>query len=129
MTDFGSDMSGDTDLSPTLQDVSGLDLMRQVVCRRLYTPNASLLSAPDEVTCDLREFIGSTQPRDSRLLNGIRATATAALLADPRINSVVIVIDWEPDANFMSVAVSGVGSEGPFELTLAVTAVTIKVLQ
>lgn len=127
-TDYGTDMSGTTDITPTLLDVSGEQLLTEVICRRLFTPNASLLSAPDELTCDLRQFCGSTQDRDTRQLVAIKSTIKGALLADPRILSVTVVIDWEPESAFMTVHLTGQGATGPFKLTLAVTAVTFAVL-
>lgn len=127
-TDYGYDASCDTDLTPTLLDVSGERLLAQVCCRRLYTPNASLLSAPDEKTTDLREFLSSTQGLSSRDLNVIRATATGALMADPRIFSVTINTDWDPTTGLLGLRITGQGSTGPFQLTLAVSAVTVQVL-
>lgn len=127
-TDYGRDISGATDVSPTLQESTGDQLMREVICRRLGTPAYSLLSAPDELTCDLREFLSTEQPLEAAALNTIRGTASAALLADPRILSVKIVIEWFPDSNYMTMAITGVGANGPFKLTLGLTRDNITVL-
>ncbi len=128
MTDYGRDISGATDVSATLQESTGDQLMREVVCRRLGTPPYSLLSAPDELTCDLREFLSTEQPLEAASLNTIRSTASSALLADPRIFSVKIVIEWFPDAHYMTMSITGFGSAGPFKLTLGITRDTIEVL-
>jgi hypothetical protein len=125
-------MSGGVDISPTLQESTGLQLMREVALRRLYTPNQSLLSAPDEQTCDLRQFLSTdamAQANGTLNTNTIRATAVAALKADARILSAQIEIEWFPATSYMTVAVKGTCADGPFELTLGVNAVTIKVLQ
>lgn len=127
-TDFGTDLRCATDLTPTMLEGSGLALMADVCCRRLGTPNGSLLSAPDERTTDLRLYIGSTQDRSASKLNTIRSDATAALKADPRIFAVALKFTWDPDASFMELDVDGVGALGPFQLTLKITAVTIEVL-
>ena len=119
--DFGRDISGTTDVSPTFQESTGEQLMREVICRRLGTPAYSLLSAPDELTCDLRDFLSTEQPLQAVGLNVIRGTATAALLADPRILSVTIEIEWLPESNYMTLAITGFGATGPFKLTLGVT--------
>ncbi len=129
MADYGVDVSGATDLSPTLVNISGDPMMQQVVCRRLFTPNGTLLSNPAARTTDLRRYIGSTQPRDARLLQTIRADATAAILDDERILSVIIDIDWQPDDHFMILNISCQGANGPFRLTLRVDSVTVQVLQ
>lgn len=128
MVDYGRDISGATDVSATLQESTGDQLMREVICRRLGIPNASLLSAPDELTCDLRDFLSTDQPTQSIQLNTIRGTATAALLADPRILTVKITIDWFPESNYMSLSIVGTGADGPFRLTLGVNRDTITVL-
>ncbi len=127
--DYGTDLMCATDLTPTMLTDSGLALMADVCCRRLSTPNASLLSAPDERTTDLRLYIGSTQGRGSTGVATIRADATAALLADPRIFSVALNFTVpDDDLSFIEIDVDGVGSIGPFQLTLKVDAVTVQVL-
>ncbi len=126
--DYGTDLRCATDLTPTMQTESGLALMADVCCRRLGTPNASLLSAPDERTTDLRLYIGSTQNRGATGFMTITADATAALKADPRIFQVAIKITGAEDLSFLELDIDGVGSLGPFQLTLKVDAVTVQVL-
>lgn len=128
-TDFGTDMSGGVDLTPTLLDTSGIPMMREVALRRQYTPNASLISAPDELTCDLREFLSTEQGLTGSDLDTIEATITAALKADQRINGVTIVFDWEPISGVLVVDETIESAFGPFRLVLQVTAVTIDVLE
>ncbi len=127
-TDFGEDLQCATDLTPTLQSNSGLALMADVCCRRLGTPNASLISAPDERTTDLRLYIGSTLGRGATGIATMRADATAALKADPRIFQVSLKFTAPDDLSFIELDVDGVGSVGPFQLTLKVTAVRVEVL-
>lgn len=132
-TDFGRDMVCTTDITPTLDDNEGLPLMVGVCVRQLYTPNQSLLSDPGHQSIDLRQFLGVDMPLQSDgTLNTttVRAAASAALLADPRIFSVVIKVEWFPEApHTMTVDITGVGAAGPFQLTLAVSRVSIEVLQ
>lgn len=127
-TDYGTDLVCATDLTPTMQTNSGLALMADVCCRRLGTPNQSLISAQDERTTDLRLYIGSTQARGPAGANTIRSDATAALKADPRIFQVAIGITMDPDASFIELEIDGVGSVGPFQLTIKVSAVRVEVL-
>ncbi len=127
-TDYGTDISGATDLTPTLLNSSGIELLKEVAVRRQYTPLGSLLSAPAEITCDLRQFISTTQGLSSRDLGVIRSTATSAIKADPRFFSVVIDLDWQPATYTLTMRETIQSSEGPFQLTLAITAVTLQVL-
>ncbi len=128
-TDFGRDMAGTTDLTPTLLDNEGDDLMVGVICRRLYTPNQSLLSSPGERTTDLRQYLSGEQARDGSDTGTIKSDATAALKADKRIFSVTIVVHWEPDEHFMTLDIKGAGATGPFDLTLRVDSVTVERLR
>jgi hypothetical protein len=107
---------------------SGLALMADVCCRRLETPDASLLSAPDERTTDMRLYIGSTQGRGSSGVATMRADATAALKADPRIFAVVLKFTTPEDLSFIEIDVNGVGSIGPFQLTLKISSARVEVL-
>lgn len=125
---YGVDLMCATDLTPTMLSDSGLALMADVCCRRLSTPNASLLSAPDERTTDLRLYIGSTLGRGQTGINTIRSDATAALQADPRIFKVALKFTAPEDLSYIEIDVDGVGALGPFQLTLKVTAVRVEVL-
>jgi hypothetical protein len=128
--DYGADMAGGIDLTPTLQDTSGIPMMREVCVRRLYTPLFSLLSAPDEVTCDLREFLSTEQGLQTSDLTVIRATAMSALKADSRVLSLTIEWPtWEPVAGLLIMAISGVCGDGPFRLVIQVSALTVDVLE
>lgn len=131
-TDFGRDIYGDVDITPTLEEAEGIPNMLGVCVRQLYTPNQSLLSDPSHQSIDLRQFLGVDMPlqSDGQLnTNTVRAAATAALLADPRIFSATVKVEWFAVGNYMTVAITGVGSSGPFELTLGVDRARIKVLQ
>jgi hypothetical protein len=126
-------MKGGVDITPTLQDTEGLPLMLDVCVRQLYTPNQSLLSDPSHQSIDLRQFLSTDMMARSNgtvNTNTVRSAATAALLADPRIFSANVVVEWHEEApGFMTVYITGVGAEGPFALTLGVSRVTIQVLQ
>lgn len=132
MVDYGRDIMGDVDISPTLLDDEGLPMMQRVCVRQLYTPNQSLLSDQSHQSIDLRQFLGVDMPlqSDGTLnANTVRAAATAALMADPRIFSVAVAIVYFQEVNYMTVDIKGVGSQGPFQLTLGVSRVKIEVLQ
>jgi len=127
-TDYGRDISGAIDISPTLQESTGLQLMREVAVRRQYTPDASLLSAPDEKTVDLRSFISADFPHNERGAQIVASAAVAALQADPRILSATVDATWETES-YMVLRERIFTAEGPFDLVLGVNSVTISVLR
>lgn len=128
-TDFGTDVSGATDLTPTLLNISGLPMMQQVICRRLYTPPGSLLSSPSAITIDLRDYLSTTVNRDGSGNGFIRTSIVQALMDDPRIFSVTVDLSFEPDTGAMLVGLAGLCAAGPFALTLAVTSLTVELLR
>lgn len=130
MADYGYDMqmTNDGDLTPTMLDESQVN-MAHVCMRRLSTDKGMLLSAPDEETIDLRSFLSSDIPPGENGFGYIKARATGALMADPRIFSVQISGSLSADSHSLSMFIQGVGSSGPFQLTLSVDQVTISLLQ
>jgi len=128
MADFGVDMAGATDITPTLLDTSGVPLLQDVAVRRLTTPNGSLLSAPGALTVDIRLFLAADFHRDSRGSNIVKSSVVAALKDDQRFFTVSASVVWEVDDS-MTVGINVDTAEGPFDLTLSVTRVTVAVLQ
>lgn len=126
--DYGFDMWGNTDISPTLQDVAGNSLMAQVICRRLFTPPGGMISAPDEPTVDLRSFLSTAQELDNSGLGRIKGSIINSVSADPRVFSVTATVTYDPDTETLTVICAGEGADGPFRLTLAVTSVTVDLL-
>lgn len=126
-TDFGRDISGGLDISATLQESTGLQLMREVALRRVSTPDASLLSAPDEKTVDLRLYISGELPHNDLGAQVVSTAAVAALQADQRILSAKVDAAWEGD-DFMMVPIRCFTAEGPFSMTLQVSSVSIEVI-
>lgn len=127
-TDFGTDIAGDTDLTPTLLNASGVDLLKQVCVRRLITPTGSLLSSPSAKTIDLRDYLSAEINRDGSGTGFIRTAIVQALVDDERISSVSVTLSFDPNSQVMTVGLAVVSGAGPFQLTLAVSAVTVEVL-
>lgn len=131
MADYGTDINGATDLAASLTNINGDPLLAQVICRRLYTPSGSLLSAPAAKTIDLRDYLSTTQNRNGTSTGYIRTAITQALLDDERILSVTVDLRFDPDlaGGTMFVGLTGYGANGPFALTLSVNSVTVEVLR
>lgn len=128
-TDYGYDIAGGLDLTPTLLDEQGDSLMRNVCLRRLSNTRGSLLSARDENTVDVRDMLSEDLPPGNAGFGIMKARCSSALMADPRIFSVQIEGSLSADGHSVSLSINGVGATGPFQLTLSVDRVTISVLK
>lgn len=125
--DYGRDLSCTTGLDPLLRDVTGNELMEQVCLRRLYARPGSTLSNPVDNTLDARDFLSQgITPSDLPRIQGLCA---AALLGDQRIFSATVLGSFTPSTNVLTLNIAGNGAQGPFNLTLAVSAVTVELLR
>ncbi len=127
MPDYGQDLSCTVDLSPTLNVVSGSELMGQVCLRRLYCRQGDLLSDPNALTLDARDFISQGISGENDLAV-IRAKCTAALLDDERIFSATVGATYSYSTRTLELSVEGTGASGPFSLVLAVSSLTVELL-
>jgi hypothetical protein len=124
--DYGVDLSCTDDLDPLLLDVTGTELMNQVALHRWMGRTGSLLSNPIDNTIDVRDFVSSgITPAD---LPRIRGQCASALTGDQRIYSATVSASFDPKLNVLTLNGVGVGANGPFNLTVAVTSVTVELL-
>jgi len=126
MPDYGYDMAGSLDITPALHDVGSDNIMPQVCVRRLTTSAGSLLSAPEEDTIDLRDYLSSGLTEND--LYAIRSDMNIALTADERIDTVDITLQFDRVTEVMTTSVKGNGALGPFELTLSVSSVSVDII-
>lgn len=125
--DFGVDLSCGTDLDPLLRTVTGTELMNEVCERRLFCRAGSLLSNPIDNTIDVRDFVAAgIAPSD---LGRIRSQVISALTGDQRIFSATCAASFDPNLQILTLAITGNGASGPFNLTLAVSAVTVEIMR
>ncbi len=125
--DYGVDLSCGLDLDPLLITVTGSELMQQVAMRRLYCRSGSLLSNPVDYTIDVRDFVSAgITPSD---LPRIQSQVITALTSDQRIFSATCAASFDPNLQILTLAITGNGASGPFNLTLAVSAVTVEILR
>ena len=125
--DYGVDLSATTDLNPLLLEVTGEELMCQVALHRLYGRPGSLLSNPIDNTLDARDFLSNDITPSA--LPRIAGQCQAALLGDQRIFSASVSASFDPKTGLLLLSIAGTGATGPFNLTLAVSAVTIEILR
>lgn len=127
MVDYGTDLSCKADLDPLLRDVTGDELMAEVCLRRLSCRKGLLLSDPNDNTLDARDFIGAGISPSS--LGLIQAQCATALLGDERILSAVVVATFDTRTKTLTLGITATGANGPFSLTLVVTALTVDLLR
>ncbi len=125
---YGLDLSCTTDLNPLLRTVTGVEMMGEVCLRRLYCRKGLLLSDPNDNTLDARDFIGQGI-NGARDLIRIQALCTNVLESDERIYRAVVVATYDFHSQTLSLAITGTGASGPFNLTLAVTSLTVELLK
>jgi len=125
--DYGYDFSAKTDLDPMLRLVTGEELMAEICVRRLFARPGSCLSNPVDNTLDARDFLstGITQ----RDLPRIAGQCVAALEGDQRIFSATVIASFNPNLMTLTLNITGTGAQGPFNLTLAVSQVTVEILR
>ncbi len=129
---YGNDLwcgptSTDTlDLDPMMLEVSGIQLLQQAVIRRQVTAKPTDISSPND-GIDLRKFVkqGLTQQQ----VSVIAQTVQQELIKDQRIlPQTTVVGSYAAATNTLTLQETIVTAQGPFSLTLAVSAVTVQVL-
>ncbi|HXG69984.1 MAG TPA: hypothetical protein VNJ04_05145 [Gemmatimonadaceae bacterium] len=129
MVDYGRDMSCTTSLK-TGRFVSGVRLVAEACYRRLTTPRGTLRGGEDESNygLDLTAIIGRTDARsvEASLPGRIRSE----LEKDERIESVAVdmLVTTDAGRTTFGITVQCVTGEGPFELQLLASDVTVELL-
>lgn len=122
--DYGTDVSCTTDIDPSLRLVSGSELMREVIVRRLTCRKGSLLSDP-LYGIDIRDFLNSRI--DSKALTRIQSLVTGELQNDERILSVTSEASFNTASKTLTLQMQGTGASGPFDLTITAGAGALSV--
>lgn len=125
MTDFGTDIAtpGLLDIDPHFIEVSGVDALGQALGRRLVTPRGSLVGDP-AYGYDARAHMNDDDPN-----TGAIALAVADELAkDERVQRATAVVTFDELAGSLTIVATVFTADGPFRLTLAVSSVTVELL-
>ncbi len=101
--------------------------MDQQMLHRLYTPLGTLLSDPNALTMDAREYISKGVSREDIPI--IQSRVQACLLDDERIFVANVQVTFNSTTQKMQVQIQGTGAFGPFSLTLEVSALTVEILR
>ena len=130
---FGTDLWGISDMNAAGAEVTGTVLVGQAIARRLSTPRGGLIDDPN-YGYDLTQWLNAdVGPQD---LGQIQANTQAECLKDQRITSAVVTVTPPASALiqgvtaiYMMVSIVLTTGAGPFTLTLAVSNVTVVLLQ
>lgn len=121
--DFGTCLACVSDLTPEMAMATGFDVIAQACVRRLSTGQGQLGSDPN-YGADLRNLISSGM--DTRKLATIPGVVRNELLKDERVQDVSIAYSYTSPILTLNVTITT--AQGPFRLTLSVSAVTVDLL-
>lgn len=130
MADLGITLALTTDegldLDPGFGLVSGRRALAQAILARLDTPQGTLWYDPDYGR-DLKRWLNeSFAPSD---VFRVQSEIEAECLKDERVRDVAATVTFEPQAERLRVVLALTDADGPFELVLAVSAVSLEVLR
>ena len=122
---IGPNATGAMDADPSMRVISGRGLISQSLLCRLSTPRGSVIDCPN-ACMDLRDYVSAgMMPSQIAALIGL---INAEVAKDQRMIQVGSVATFNPTTATLKVTVSGQSSFGPFSLVLAVTSVTVQIL-
>ncbi len=117
---------GVIDLTDTMQEATGLDVLVQSIVRRHLTAKGSDISSPND-GIDVRAFIkaGLTQQEISSIANQVQQE----IIRDQRVlPSTTVVAAYNQAAMVLTLTETIQTAAGPFSLTIAVSQVTVEIL-
>lgn len=123
-TDFGLDLSCISDLDAGMREVTGTRQLGEALARRLITPRGTLLDDGNYGT-DMTQFVDADINRGTE--GRIGSLCDAEFAKDERVFSSRTTASLLKGVLTLSSAV--VAGAGPFTLVIAVTNVTVAVLQ
>lgn len=126
MTDFGTDVSTFPDLDPSFTPISGTRVVAEAIARRLMTPRGSLAGYPN-YGYDLRAAVNEYMGLRDQLR--IQSAVAGECEADERVNRANVVVTFSAPTSQLTVTVRLETAAGPFVLVLAVTALSLTILQ
>jgi len=119
-TDYGTDLSLLTDLSPTMSTVSGRTALGQALARRLQTPRGRLLKHPN-YGMDLAGRINDDLSQAD--IAAIASDVEAECSKDERVLACTAACVFA--VGVLTVVITITDAAGPFPLVLAVSAVSV----
>ncbi len=123
--DFGTDLSCLSDLNPRCGVVSGRRLLAEAIVRRITTPRGRLINDPNygfDVTGYINDDI---RPSD---IAALQSGVSAECLKDERVNAATVSASLSAQGT-LTMTISLDDGDGPFSLTVAVSAITVDILR
>lgn len=125
MATLGSDISCYPDLDAAETIVSGRTALAQAIARRLTTPRGALFYDGHYGT-DLRLFLSEGFAQDTPARSA--AAIEAECRKDERVSGAAAAVTFNAAAQSLKLSISLDTGDGPFTLTLSVTALTVALL-
>jgi phage baseplate assembly protein W len=112
------------DIDPGGRVVSGFTVVAEAIARRWVTPRGRLIGYPN-YGFDLTQYVNADMnPRD---IAGLSAGAAAEALKDERVESCAVTATLL--TGILTVVAEVETAQGPFTLTVAVSDVTVQLLE
>jgi phage baseplate assembly protein W len=123
--DFGTSVSCVFDLEATGQLITGYQVLSEALARRITTPRGRLLDDPNygyDITGEVDDDVSAADVAE------IAANMDAELEKDERVISSVTTATFVATTGILTTSTQILSGEGPFTLDLAVSAVTVQIL-
>lgn len=128
---FGRDMttvwtSNGPDLDSGFTEVTGINVLIQRLMRRITTPHSSVPGCPNDCI-DIRAYLGAGITNAD--VQGIQSAIKTQMERDEAVlPGVSVVSQYNPATRGLSVKIAGSSALGPFAMTLAVSQVSVQLL-
>lgn len=126
MPTYGSDLSCVSDLDPSMVEVSEDRAMLQSMARRVNTDRGAAIDAPDD-GINVKAFL-SASITPSRLAS-LQMLLRNEFLKDERVFEVDVDVAFSAASKALTIRAIGLGADGPFRLTIGVSAATVELLE
>jgi hypothetical protein len=117
--------AGQLDADPSMRTTTGRALLTQSLLSRVSTPRGSVVDCPNDCL-DLRSYVSTGMTYTAIL--ALCAQVQTELLKDQRVYSAVVNGQYNTATSTLTLPCSIQSSMGPFTFTLAVTSVTVSIL-
>jgi phage baseplate assembly protein W len=123
--DAGSDVSCFPDLAADGRTVTGRRLVAEAVARRLITPRGQLIGDPD-YGFDVTDYLNADMsPLD---IASMRSGIEQECMKDERVRSANATLEIDTESS-LEISISLETADGPFDLVLGVSDVTVAILK
>jgi hypothetical protein len=122
---IGPNATGQLDADPSMRTTTGRGLLSQSLLCRQTTPRGSVVDCPNDCL-DIRDMVssGMTQAQITALASQIQQE----LLKDQRVSGAIVTATFSNATSTLTITEQIQSGYGPFTLVLAVTSLTVKIL-